>query len=301
MDIQPVETETITATLSANTGFGGSFSLPYPAGRGATDYAGSRAVLRSNSRDNIYQSRDQFDVVYGASSITITVSSAASYPEGETVYLDIDTGARGRGSEKIPAPLLAQPNKMDQIMTVSVDLGVPDAADADAVVESQAATAAGGLATGFVGGGPVILDVPRNIVASWTGAAVLTVTGLDEHGNVVVESSASGTSMTGAKAFASVTGVSVSSDVTGLTVGTGAVLGLPCYLPSVGDVLTRKTDGATVTNGTLVAGVLGAQTATTGDVSGTYAPSAAPNGTRSYDLLIAVRDPSYTGADQFSG
>jgi len=37
----------------------------------------------------------------------------------------------------------------------------------------------------------------RNVVAAWTGTAVMTVTGLDMYGNVVVEASASGTSLTG--------------------------------------------------------------------------------------------------------
>lgn len=305
MDIQPVETETITATLSAETGFGGSFTLPYPSGRNAADYAGNRAALRSNSRDVLYQSRGQISVVYGASDIAVTILAGGAYPLGETIYLDVDKGPRAAGSDKIAVPELAAPDKMDHAVMVKVDFGAPAAADADGVVASQAATAAGGLATGINGAlaedGVATFATPRNVVAAWTGTSVLTVTGTDEYGNVIVESSASGTSMTGAKAFKTVTGISVSADVTGLTVGSGVILGLPCFLAETGDVVVRKTNGAGLTTGTVVAGATEAATATTGDVRGTYSPGSAPNGTNTYDLLLAVRDPSYKGGAQYAG
>lgn len=305
MDTQPVQTETITATLSSATGFGGSFNLSYPAGKGASDLVGNRAVLRSNSHDTLHQARGQFSLVFGASNITVTIQTSESYAEGETVYLDLNVGAAGAGGGKLTIPALANDAKMDVASFVTIHLGAPATADADGAVASQAATAAGGLATGINGalasGGVATFDVPRNVVAAWTGTSILTVTGTDEYGNVVVESSASGTSLAGKKAFKTVTGISVSADVTGLTVGSGDVFGLPAFLAEAGDVVAEKQDGAKATAGTAVAGVSTTATATTGDVRGTYDPNAAANGSRVFELVVAMRDPSYKGMTQYAG
>src|SRR3546814_11170811 len=75
----------------------------------------------------------------------------------------------------------------------AVNLGAPLTADADGVCASQAITAAaGGTINGaFATGGVATFDVPRNVVAAWTTAAVLTVTGTDAYGNALVDSSAS--------------------------------------------------------------------------------------------------------------
>src|SRR3546814_17307616 len=61
----------------------------------------------------------------------------------------------------------------------AVNLGAPLTADADGVCASQAITAAaGGTINGaFATGGVATLYVPRNVVAAWTTAAGLTVTG----------------------------------------------------------------------------------------------------------------------------
>lgn len=305
MDTNPVQTKTITATLTQATGFGGAFTIPYPDNAGATDFAGGRAILRSNGHNEIHESRSQFSVAYTGAGAEITILTAMSYAEGDRVWLDVDVGARGKGSDKIAAAELADESTMQLRQPVAINLGAPATADADGAVVSQAATAADGLATGINGalasGGIASFDVPRNVVAGWTGTAVLTVTGTDAYGNVIVESSGSGTSLTGKKAFKTVTGISVSANVTGLTVGSGTVLGLPCYLADQADLIVEKQDGAAATAGTVLAGVTGAQTATTGDVRGTYGPNSAPNGSRVFELVALVRDPSYTGADQFAG
>src|SRR5690606_6346890 len=114
----------------------------------------------------------------------------------------------------------------------------------------------------LVSGGEAVFDVPRNVVAAWTGTAVCTVTGKDEYGETVVESSGSGTSMTGKKALKKVTDVSFSAAVTSATVGTGDVLGLPVFLPDSVYVLAELEDGAAASPGTIVAGVSSAATAT---------------------------------------
>lgn len=58
-----------------------------------------------------------------------------------------------------------------------------------------------------------------------------------------MESSASGTTLTGTKAFKTVTAVSSSTAITSATVGTGDVLGLPVFLPSASNVLQVIVDG----------------------------------------------------------
>jgi hypothetical protein len=194
---------------------------------------------------------------------------------------------------------------MSEITLVKLALGAPATASANAIALSQAATAADGLAAGINGAlaaqGVATLDVPRNVVAAWTNAAILTVIGEDEYGNPMRESSASGTSFTGKKAFKKVTGIAVSANVTGLTVGTGVVLGLPVFVADVADIMREIQDGAAASAGTPLAGVQADATATTGDVRGTYSPANAPNGSRVYELIAAVRAPGYRGLTQFAG
>jgi hypothetical protein len=152
-------------------------------------------------------------------------------------------------------------------------------------------------------GGVATFDVPRNVVAAWTNTATITVTGTDEYGNTVVETSASGTSMAGKKAFKTITSVVPSANITGATVGTGDVLGLPVFLPGAGHVLSELQDGDVATAGTVVAGlsVNTESTATTADVRGTYDPNSACNGALRFELLVALPDPTHLGNAQFAG
>ena len=176
-----------------------------------------------------------------------------------------------------------------------IDFGAPATADADGVAASQAvvvlttplAVINGALASG----GVATFDVPRNVVAAWTGTAVVTITGTDRYGRTMVESSASGTSLAGKKAFKTVTSVSFSADVTGATVGSGDVLGLPFRVNANG-VVAARANGA-IDAGTFVAAVTTEPaTATTGDVMGTFDPAVALNGTNTVGLLVVITDNS---------
>jgi|GEM_PF-7066901 hypothetical protein len=42
-------------------------------------------------------------------------------------------------------------------------------------------------------------------------------------------------------------------------------------------------------------------TATTGDVRGTYAPNAAPNGAIEFEAVVLMQSTAYTGQAQFAG
>lgn len=182
--------------------------------------------------------------------------------------------------------------------------GTPIVGDADGVCASQGVTppALGVINGVLASGGVATFDHPRNVVAAWTGTAVLTVTGTDVYGQTVVESSASGTSFTGKKAFKTVTQVSFGSAVTAATVGTGDVLGLP-YVSTIGDVITAR-GGAAVDTGThVVADATSPATATTGDVRGTFDPSTTLNGSTEIQILLHVpaSDNTAYGVAQYAG
>lgn len=291
-----------TVTLGAAVAAGGTFTVNYPAGKGAADYrGGDDHQIVSTSAEVAFAKNGDFSIAYGAGNMTVTLHRGRGFASGEVIYLHLDRAAIGPGEEAV----MAAPEKMAAATVIRINLGKPVASDSDGIVASQAATLADGLATGINGAlaadGVAVLDVPRNVVAAWTGTAVLTVTGTDEYGNTVVESSASGTTLTGKKAFKTVTGITTSANITGLTVGTSKVLGLPVFLPSAAEVLRELDDGATATAGTLVAGDVTAATATTGDVRGTYAPNANPNGSKVFELIVALRSPEYRGVTQFAG
>src|SRR3546814_16806249 len=90
-------------------------------------------------------------------------------------------------------------------------------------------------------------------------------------------------------------------DVTCASVGTGVVLGVPFYRGGTGQIIGERLDGAAAAAGTKVAGVVTTSSAVTGDVRGTYSPNSAPNGSRSYTLLVALADVENRGAPQFAG
>lgn len=66
-------------------------------------------------------------------------------------------------------------------------------------------------------------------------------------------------------------------------------------------VLEIDVSAAGQLDGTFVAGVTSAATATTGDTRGTYTPSTTPDGTLAYQLLVNLPDPSNQGVAQYDG
>lgn len=417
-------------TLGSAVASGATFTLSYPAGTSAGTFAAYGHKLWVDKFQRLLSSPADFTVSFGASNITVTYKGSTTIPAGARVnaQLNISGADNGEAVERLEE---ADVKRSFLRNLVEVNLGSPATADPNGYVESQNLTSAGvfsvdttaaaALAAAALNGEA---DVPRNVVASWTGTAVLTVTGEDEYGNVMVESSGSGTSFTGKKAFKTVTDIEVSANVTALTVGTGDVLGLPFFVGDAGQIvheledgtlLVRKngkvyltgrmleaavdagtaynlvspvagtiaklmtisqgtiTTGGAITvevntvavnglsvtvadgavegevdsdtptaghsttalavgdrieiipaaafnasadiefvleidlsasqqlNGTFVAGVSTAATATTGDVRGTYDPTTACDGSKSFDLLVASADPKYLGVDQYDG
>lgn len=286
-------------TVSAAVAQNGTFTVSYPAGTNSGTYFGSIThQMWVAGHQKLYTSPAGFTLAFGASNITVTYKGTTPIPANTRVSLQLDLlGSDTKVVDFHPGSAL----RSIGFATMMVNLGAPVAGASNSIATSQAllaATAAGATLNGTTAG---VLDVPRNVVAAWTGTAVLTVTGIDEYGNTVVESSASGTSFTGKKAFAKVTKVVVSADVTGLTVGTGNVLGLPFALRGTGYVIKEFQDGAAPTAGTVVAAVTSTATATTGDVRGTYTPDATPDASKNFQLLVLSDKPSDLGVSQFAG
>jgi len=287
-----------SVTLASAVASAGTITVPYPTGYDAGSFTGGYAH-KIGCMAATFTAPEDITVSFGASSATITYNGSTTIPAGTTVFVELDRP----GPNNFSPERNADTGSMVEMYQRLISLGAPATADADGVCASQSGTAStemtinGALASG----GVATFDVPRNVVGAWTNTATLTVTGTDEYGVTIVETSGSGTSMAGKKAFKTITSVVPSANITSATVGSGDVLGLPVFLKSTGHVLKELEDGAAPTAGTVVAGVQSTATATTGDVRGTYDPNSACNGSKSFQLLVMLSDPSYKGITQYGG
>lgn len=239
--------DTVNFTLAADVLAAGTFTVGYPTGRSKGLYDWTTAKHKLILGGNEYIAPKDFTVTFNAnaSSMTVTNGTSGTWLQGKSGTLQVD---RPR-TDGFDAVIPADRNKVRQIDAdlYVVDLGSPNAAAANAISLSQSVivgtTPLALLNGALVSGGVAVLDVPRNVVAAWTGTAVLTVTGLSEYGSVEVESSGSGTSFAGKKAFKKITSASFSANVTGATIGTGDVLGLPFAVQKAGQIMAEYQGG----------------------------------------------------------
>lgn len=184
----------------------------------------------------------------------------------------------------------------------SKNYGAIALAAANAIAASQASSGGnnalainGALATN----GVATIPTPRNVVAAWTNTAIATITGTDQYGETMTEVSASGTSHTGKKAFATVTAVTFNAAVTGATVGTGVAIGLPYRVDANGLIAARQTN--TIDAATFVpADTTSPATSSTGDTRGTVTFASAPDGTKTYKVYFDIADRT-GGTDKRTG
>lgn len=238
--------ETVVGTPIATSG---TKTFAYPANTSAGSFAAYGHKIWVDKFQRLLASPSDFTVSFGASEITVTYLGSTTIPTGARLngQFNIEGGDSNQTAE---AALNEAQVKRTTVGSVTrVTLGSPDVADADGYCASQNLTSAGVFSVNTTAAAAIAAaalagtaDVPRNVVASWTGTAVLTVTGTDEYGNVLKESSGSGTSFTGKKAFKTVTDIAVSANVTALTVGTGNVFGLPAFLSHEANVINVKED-----------------------------------------------------------
>lgn len=231
----------------------GTMTFTYPSNTSAGSFAAYGHKLWVAKHQRLYAQPENFTVSFGASDITVTYNGSTTIPAGSEVSLQANIAGAddGRIVEELQLPTV---NNSTLGNIVRIDLGSPDTADADGYCVSQDLTSAGVFSVSTTAAAAIAAaalvgtaDVPRNVVAAWTGTAVLTVTGTDEYGNILKESSASSTSFTGKKAFKTVTGISSSANITALTVGTGTVLGLPFFVGDAGQVIAEYESGAILT------------------------------------------------------
>ncbi len=290
---------TVRGVLAAAVAAGGTFTVGYPTGKDRGSFQAG-VFHKLSAIGKVFSAPEDMTLSFGATTVTVTYNGATTLPIGTPFTFQFDdTGTTNPVVEPVSGQTIYAPARLGIL-----NLGSPSAGAANAILLSAAITAAAGVAV-FTGalGGTLDARTGRNVVAAWTGTAVMTVTGKDMYGKTVVESSASGTSFTGKKAFKTITSIAVSADVTAATVGTGNVLGLPVYTPNAAFVLKECENNAAATAGTIVAGLTLATkpTATTADVRGTYVPNSTPDGSKSFTLLVALQDETFLGATQFAG
>ena len=292
---------TIRGTLAAAVAPAGTFTVSYPTGLGIGSFTGTFAHKLVVAQ-GLLSAPNNFSIAFGASLITITNQGAGTWAAGSDFVLQVNQLGTPALNTIVGTPAIATSLRCVNATERLLSLGSPVVGAANSISLSQSVTVGTSPSALLNGTTAGTLDVPRNVIAAWTGTAVLTVRGFDEYGAAMTESSASGTSLTGKKAFARVTSATFSADVTAATIGTGNVLGLPIYLSGLGFVTRELQDGAAPTAGTVVAGVqtAGGATATTGDVRGTYVPNATPDGSKSFQLEVLAPD-IYLGAPQYAG
>ena len=238
----------IQTTLASALSGSGTLTLSYPSGTNPGTFArGKRHQVVTGSGD-VFKAPKYFTLSYGATTITLTWgSSSPTLPVGTDLFIQLDAaGSSPQRTLEAAGPGLGN---TAGVALKLVDWGAPLTADADGVSASQSVAANAnflldGALSGDIIASRMIFDVPRNVVAGWTGTAVLTFTGKDEYGNTMVETSASGTSHTGSKAFKEITSVSSSASITSATVGTGNKLGLPVFVSNASAILGEYRNGA---------------------------------------------------------
>lgn len=237
--------QVVSGILAADVATNGTLAISYPTGfsKGSFELAGPTELFVNGSP---YKEPHDFTTSYSSTAVTLTYTGATTLKQGARFTF----GFRRSGvSGNRPFNALGNNPKAALAPLWLLNLGSPTLAASNNIALSQSVTGAG---TAFVLNGTLlqgavsILDVPRNVVAAWTGTAILTITGKDEYGVTMIEKSASGTSHTGKKAFKQITSITTSASITGATVGTGVVLGLPVTMTSAGQLYGEFQDGANV-------------------------------------------------------
>ena len=247
-----LRTKTVEFTITSDVANGGTFTVTYPSGYSDGDFENASGHYIVINGSKLKQPAD-IGLSFGTTSVTVTNRTGGPIVAGTGYMTFFRQGdAAGVVAEATVNGLPALKHVGGaKLVPLLVDFGAPIIGDADGISASQSVAAAanavidGVLAsTSAAGAAEVTVDAPygRNVVASWTGTAVLTVTGEDYLGQTMVEVSASGTSLTGKKAFKKITSASFSAAVTAATIGTGDVLGLPVRVPGVSFVIGELQD-----------------------------------------------------------
>jgi hypothetical protein len=221
----------------------------------------------------------------GAGTYTVSTSQTAS---STTMY------ANGNALLGDPAPMDLGVGPLGRIYVWDT---IPQALVANNIAASQTPAAAGAITltagtsvkSVVTNNGTVLqLDVPRAVSVT-TGAGSpttrnFTVSGYDYYGQamseVIASSGSASTAVNGKKAFYQISGITVSGGtVVAITIGTTDILGIPVRVTDAGYIARAGYNNTLAQDaGTFVAAATATATTTTGDVRGTYVPSAATDG-----------------------
>jgi hypothetical protein len=300
-----------STTASAAVATNGTFTVAAPTATlaGAIKNRGGH-VMSIHAMGAIFNYPNDFSISWSGATATITYLGTTTIPAGSKVDFQFELDG---DDTNFPYHNL-NGNQVDKTgayrgsfgQVFKVDFGAPLVANTTLVLATTAV-----LVTTLVPlAAPVVFDVPRNaqVVSSTTDTTqTITLRGLDEYGVALTETlTLNGTTpVLGLKAFKQINSYQASLALAGnLSIGSGAKLGLPYYLPpqtgtGIGNILKESQDGATPTAGTAVGGVQTKATATTGDVRGTITPNVTPDGTKVYSVYMFVADPSFLGVPQY--
>lgn len=309
--------KTITGYLSAAVATAGTITVSYPAGTTRGDFVlGARHRLSVMGK--VFSAPESFTIALNATTAVLTYQGLTTIPAGSryTVELDRNTDSNSLATNQLGADKFITPGLdtfVFPIKDVAISLGSPTTLSTTAVVAVVAVAAAGAVAiTSGTKYAAATANVPLGaptgralqVVSSTTDTTqTVTIRGKDMYGQLMAEKIAlnGATPVFGKKAFLSVTSINVDILMAGnLSVGDSDILGVPVWLENTTFIWRETQDGATVTSGTVVAG-LGQTlaTATTGDVRGTYKPNAATDGSKACVLLAAIPEPNFYGQAQY--
>ena len=244
----------VNFTLAADLTNNGTLTVNYPTGRSKGDYDtfnNKQHVLIAGQNKYISPTGFQLTFNANASNITLTNKSGGTIKAGTACILQID---RVSPNDNLNPVIAADGVHMFNARPYLIDLGSPNALSTNGIAASQSSVVTtnvlllNGTGSDVTANadGSVTLGTARNITATWTNTAVLTVRGKDVYGNLMAEVSGSGTSFTGKKAFKTIISATFSTAVTSATLGYGDVLGLPVPVAQASQFATEIIGGNAV-------------------------------------------------------
>src|SRR3546814_8300248 len=135
---------------------GGTFTAAYPDGKTSDDFAGG-VNHKMVALQYEYECPTDFTVSLGASSATITYNGATTLPAGSHVYVQLDEAGE---DDYLLEPL---PDHVHAVDLVRIELGSPDALDADGLVERVTIADDATLDSAIVADGVPTLDITPNV------------------------------------------------------------------------------------------------------------------------------------------
>lgn len=236
----------LSGTLAADIATSGTLALTFPTGYDKGDFinGGPHEFFVNGTK---YSSPKDFTIALDTSATTFTITylGSSTLPAGSSYRVGLRMPF---SSDNRPWDQLKNSKRIGIAPLWQINLGAADTADADGICASQSVSSgvAASLDGALVSNGVAVFDVPRNVVGAWTTAAVITIVGYDDFGNLMYEKSASGTSHTGSKAFKRVISVTPSASITGATFGSGNKLGLPAAIRNVNEVVDELENGYSI-------------------------------------------------------